>query len=212
MPIFFIKKGFIKRYIKGSDIVSDNELFKSITTDEVVKLEDAIKAYYILYHAEVKTSSDVYLFLASINLLSTFAKQNKKRISYSFKSRLFFLNDLLIYNDFEDIKVCYQATIGSCLYMIQVKDVQFSFHEVRIEKGSWDLLKKYQAQLSWDRIRKQKCAETVFNTALNKSDLTKLTRNYEDLYTKLDEVVDRFNKGELLLAKNGLVDINGVFI
>ena len=192
--------------------MSDNELYTSITEDEIVSIDDVIKAYYILYHAMVKTTSDVYLFLASINLLSTFAKQNKKRISYSFKSRLFFLNDLLAYNDFEDIKVCYLASKASALYMIQVKDVQFSFHEVRIEKGVWDLLKKYQSQLSWDKIRKQKCATTVFNVALKKSDLTKQTREYEDLFEKLDWAVDMFNKGEILLAKNGLVDKNQVFI
>ena len=192
--------------------MSDNELFNSITNDEIVDILDCVKAYYILYHAEIKNSSDVYLFLASINLLSTFAKQNKKRISYSFKSRIFFLNDLLIYNDFSDIKVCYLASKASSLYMVQVNDVQFSFHEIRIEKGSWDLLKKYQAQLSWDRIRKQKCATTVFNAALNKNDLTNQTRNYEDLKLKLEEVIDRYNKGEVLLAKNGLVDVNGAFI
>lgn len=192
--------------------MSDNEIYSLVNEDEVVNEFDVVKAYYILYHAEIKTSDDVYLFLASINLLSTFAKQNKKRISYSFKSRIFFLNDLLAYNDFSDVKVCYLASKATSLYMVQVYDVQFSFHEIRIEKGIWDLLKKYQAQLSWDGIRKQKCAETVFNTALSKTNLTKLTRNYEDLFVKMDEVIEKYKMGDALLAKNGLVDKNGVFI
>ena len=115
--------------------MSDNEIYSLVNEAEVVNEYDVVKAYYILYHAEIKTSDDVYLFLASINLLSTFAKQNKKRISYSFKSRIFFLNDLLAYNDFSDVKVCYLASKATSLYMVQVYDVQFSFHEIRIEKG-----------------------------------------------------------------------------
>lgn len=192
--------------------MSDNELFKSITDTEVVNDIDVVKAYIILYHAEIKNAYDVYLFLASINLLSTYAKQNKKKINYSFKSRLFFLNSLLAYNEFSDIKISYFYTPKETLYMFQVFDVQFSFHNVIVEKGVWDLLKNYQAQLSWDGIRKQKCAVTCFNTALNKEELTNQTRQYENLKEFIDKKIEDFNNGLIKIDKKGLVDNNGAFV
>ena len=192
--------------------MSDNELYKSIKEAEIVSDIDVVKAYLILYHAQIENEYDVYLFLASINLLSTYAKQNKKKITYSFKSRLFFLNDLLAYNDFSNIKVSYFYTKASSLYMVQINDIQFSFHNVIIEKGAWDLLKKYQAQLSWDGIRKQMCAVTCFNTALSKVELTKKTRNYEDLFEFIDKKIIDFNKGLIKIDKKGLVDNNGAFV
>ncbi|MCR5307737.1 MAG: hypothetical protein K6E24_01925, partial [bacterium] len=75
--------------------MDDNELYKSINSVEIVDVIDCVKAYAILYHAQVVNSYDVYLFLASINLLNTYVKQNKKAISYSFKSRIYFINELL---------------------------------------------------------------------------------------------------------------------
>ena len=192
--------------------MDDNLIYKAITEQEIISDIDVVKAYAILYHAQVENEDDVYLFLSCINLLSTYAKQNKKKISYSFKSRIFFLNELLAYNDFENIKVSYFYTKAQSLYMVQVKDVQFSFHNVIIEKGAWDLLKKYQAQLSWDGIRKQMCAKTVFDTALSKENLTNKTRDYLDLKEFLDKKVEDYNKGLIKIEKKGLVDLNGEFV
>ena len=192
--------------------MSDNLIYQNIKEPEIVSDIDVVKAYLILYHAQIDNEYDAYLFLASINLLSTYAKQNKKKISYSFKSRLFFLNELLAYNDFNNIKVSYFYTKASSLYMVQVFDVQFSFHNVIIEKGAWDLLKKYQAQLSWDGIRKQMCAVTCFNTILNNDKLTKKTRDYLDLFEFMDSKIKDFNNGLIKIDKKGLVDNNGAFV
>ncbi len=192
--------------------MDDNLIFSSIKEPEIISDIDAVKAYGILYHALVENEEDVYLFLSCINLLSTFAKQNKKKITYSFKSRIFFLNELLAYNDFKNIKVSYFYTKAQSLYMVMVNDVQFSFHNVIIEKGTWDLLKKYQAQLSWDGIRKQMCAKTVFNVALAKQNLTRKTRNYEDLIEYLNRLEEEYNNGKIILGKKGLVDLNGQFV
>ncbi len=192
--------------------MDDNLIFSNIKEQEVISDIDVVKAYSILYHALVLNENDVYLFLSCINLLSTYAKQNKKKISYSFKSRIFFLNELLAYNDFKNIKVSYFYTKSQSLYMVMVNDVQFSFHNVIIEKGAWDLLKKYQAQLSWDGIRKQMCAKTVFDIALSKNNLTKQTRDYEDLMEFLDKKVEDFNKGLIKIDKKGLVNQSGDFV
>ena len=192
--------------------MDDNLIFSNIKEQEVISDIDVVKAYSILYHALVLTENDVYLFLSCINLLSTYAKQNKKKISYSFKSRIFFLNELLAYNDFKNIKVSYFYTKSQSLYMVMVNDVQFSFHNVIIEKGAWDLLKKYQAQLSWDGIRKQMCAKTVFDVALSKNNLTKQTRDYEDLMEFLDKKVEDFNNGLIKIDKKGLVNQSGDFV
>ena len=54
--------------------MNDNELYKSITNVEVIDIIDVVKAYAILYHAKVENSYDVYLFLASINLLNTYVR------------------------------------------------------------------------------------------------------------------------------------------
>jgi hypothetical protein len=192
--------------------MDDNLIFSNIKEQEVISDIDVVKAYSILYHALVLNENDVYLFLSCINLLSTYAKQNKKKISYSFKSRIFFLNELLAYNDFKNIKVSYFYTKSQSLYMVMVNDVQFSFHNVIIEKGAWDLLKKYQAQLSWDGIRKQMCAKTVFDVALSKDNLTKQTRDYEDLIEFLDKKVEDFNNGLIKIDKKGLVNQSGDFV
>ena len=192
--------------------MDDNLIFSNIKEQEVISDIDVVKAYSILYHALVLNENDVYLFLSCINLLSTYAKQNKKKISYSFKSRIFFLNELLAYNDFKNIKVSYFYTKSQSLYMVMVNDVQFSFHNVIIEKGAWDLLKKYQAQLSWDGIRKQMCAKTVFDVALSKDNLTKQTRDYEDLMEFLDKKVKDFNNGLIKIDKKGLVNQSGDFV
>lgn len=192
--------------------MDDNLIFSNIKEQEVISDIDVVKAYSILYHALVLNENDVYLFLSCINLLSTYAKQNKKKISYSFKSRIFFLNELLAYNDFKNIKVSYFYTKSQSLYMVMVNDVQFSFHNVIIEKGAWDLLKKYQAQLSWDGIRKQMCAKTVFDVALSKNNLTKQTRDYEDLMEFLDTKVEDFNNGLIKIDKKGLVNQSGDFV
>ena len=50
--------------------MNDNDLYKSIKEVEKVDVIDVVKAYAILYHAQVNNSYDVYLFLASINLLN----------------------------------------------------------------------------------------------------------------------------------------------
>ena len=192
--------------------MNDNELYKSITNVEVVDIIDVVKAYAILYHAKVENSYDVYLFLASINLLNTYVKQNKKAISYSFKSRIFFINEIIANDIFPDIKINYLASKAEQLLMYEVLGVQFSFHGIIMEKGIWDMLKKYQAQFSWDGIRKQKCAKTVFDTILKKKELTALTRDYRNLLEYLDEIIDLYKKGEVILAKNGLVNKEGAFI
>ena len=198
--------------LNGGELMSDNELYKSIKVQEHIDIVDVVKAYTILYHAQVNNTYDIYLFLASINLLNTYVKQNKKAISYSFKSRIFFINELLAHNDFNDVKVNYLYSKKEQLYMFMVFDVQFSFHGIILESGIWDMLKRYQSQFSWDGIRKQMCAKTVFDTILKKKELTALTRDFRNLYDYLDEVVDRFNKGEIKLDKKGLVDNNGVFV
>ena len=192
--------------------MNDNELYKSITNVEVIDTIDVVKAYAILYHAKVENSYDVYLFLASINLLNTYVKQNKKAISYSFKSRIFFINEIIANDNFPDIKINYLASKAEQLLMYEVLGVQFSFHGIIMEKGIWDMLKKYQAQFSWDGIRKQKCAKTVFDTILKKKELTALTRDYRNLYEYLDETIDLYKKEEIILSKNGLVNKEGLFI
>ena len=192
--------------------MTDNELYKSITEVEAIDVVDVVKAYAILYHAKVENTYDVYLFLACINLLNTYVKQNKKAITYSFKSRIFFINDIIATSDFSDIKINYLASKSELLLMYEVLGVQFSFHGIIVEKGIWDMLKKYQAQFSWDGIRKQKCAKTVFDTILSKKELTALTRDYRNLFEYLDEITDLYKKGEVILAKNGLVNKEGVFI
>ena len=192
--------------------MNDNELFKSINDVEIVDVIDVVKAYAILYHAQINNSYDVYLFLACINLLNTYVKQNKKAISYSFKSRIFFINEILANNEFENIRLNYLYSKKEVLYVFEVLGVQFSFHGVIIEKGIWDMLKRYQAQFSWDGIRKQKCAKTVFDVALKKEELTALTRDFRNLFEYLDEVVKKYNDGIIKLDKKGLVDNNGVFV
>ena len=92
--------------LNGGELMSDNELYKSIKVQEHIDIVDVVKAYTILYHAQVNNTYDIYLFLASINLLNTYVKQNKKAISYSFKSRIFFINELITYIQRKNSYIC----------------------------------------------------------------------------------------------------------
>lgn len=192
--------------------MDDNQIFLGINEVEVVSINDCIKAYEILYHFMIKNEYDIYLFCAAINLLNTFVKQNKKRISYSFKSRVFFLVKILIENDFENVFVDYKRSKAESLLLIQVLGVQFSFHGIIFKDDSWHLLQKYARQISWDGIRKQKCAVTAFSIALNNPNRTNETREFKDMNLFIDEVLKKYENNEIELGPNGPIDHNGYFI
>ena len=112
------------------------------------------------------------LFCASLNLLNTYVKQKNSDIGYGFKysiNRLFFA---LLQNHITDVKVGMDIVISKkgneiAYVIVQVDDVQFSFHQIKMTEAAHLLRERTNLihNLEFDGLRKQMCAVSVFEMA-----------------------------------------------
>lgn len=177
-----------------------NKLAKSLQdSNEVIEEEDIIKAVSYLNNIYIENTGDCLIFLSSLNLCNTYVKQNNSKIGYSFKKGIKYLIEILNYRDIKDIYIDRNQNNGT-LFIFQIGDIQFSFHD---EKKT-EINEKYLKELSWDGIKKQRCAKTIFystisNTIrvsnktfrgkdLNKKVETEL-KNYQNNKTKINELI-----------------------
>lgn len=192
------------------DLSNHNKLFKEIKNEIVVE-KDVAKAYIILYNIQMNNWADVYLFCSCINLLNTYVKQDGAKIGYSFKSRVHFLVSILASKFIEGIKIDNKVSPKDSLFIVDIYGVQFSFHNVKINADIWRSLKEYQTQISWDGIRKQQCATTVFNYAYALEERSNLTKYEENLDDFMQKVLKEYDEGKYIIEKRGLISINGTF-
>lgn len=192
------------------DLSSHNNIYKEIQNEEVIE-RDVAKAYIILYNIQINNWADVYLFCACINLLNRYVKQDGAKIGYGFKSRIHFLTMTLSSKHIEGVKIDNLVSPKDSLFILDIYGVQFSFHNVKIEIEMWKLLKEYQSQISWDKIRKQQCATTVFYTAYALKERTNLTKYEEDLEAFMDDILKKYDQGIYIIEKRGLINIDGSF-
>lgn len=194
------------------DLSAHNEIFMSLQDkQEIVEEITVAKAYIILYNIQLNNWADVYLFCACINLVNTYVKQPGSKVGYSFKSRVHFLVSTLTEKHFEGVKLDCKVSPKDSLFIVNVYDVQFSFHNVKIDASIWKMLKEYQFQIPWDMIKKQKCANTVFNCAYELKERTNLTKYSENLDDFIKDVIEKYEKGIFILEKRGLINIDGTF-
>lgn len=189
----------------------NNDIIKGIKNVEIVDEVSVIKAYIVLYHAQILNEYDVLLFCASINLLNTYVKQKKKAITYSFKSRIFFLLDKLKEININNVKICYLKSSDGLL-IIKVFDIQFSYHGIIFKDDTIARLSTYNEKIIWDGIRKQNSAMTIFKYALKDMNQTNKTKDFRLLSDVINDMEIMFKKGEIKLSKKGPVDLNGNFV
>ena len=166
-----------------------NKLATELQDDnEIISDEDIIKAIYYLNNMYIGNTGDCLIFLSALNLCNAYVKNNKDKISYTFKKGIGYILEVLNYRDINDIYINCCNDKGK-LYIFQIGDIQFSFHD---EKNVV-IRDKYLKELSWDGVRKQKCAKVVFESAINnRIRVTNMTYRGRILDEKVMEMLNNY--------------------
>ena len=156
--------------------------------EEIIDEEDLIKAIFYMNNMYIDDTGDCLIFLSALNLCNSYVKQDKSRIGYTFKKGIEYIINVLNYRDIKDIYVGNSNNNGN-LYIFQIGDIQFSFHDEK----KVEIDKKYQKELVWDGVRKQKCAKYIFEMAIkNEIRVTNKTYCGNQLNKKLDEMLENY--------------------
>lgn len=156
--------------------------------DEIIAEEDIIKAIFYINNMYIDDTGDCLIFLAALNLCNAYVKYDRKNIGYSFKKGIEYLISVLNIRDIKDIYVNKVNNDGA-LYLFQIGDIQFSFHD---EKNVV-INDKYLKELTWDGVRKQKCAKAIFDSVINnKLRVTNKTYRGKNILEKLEQLLDNY--------------------
>jgi len=166
---------------------------------EVVSDLTVIKACTYIEQMSIKQMGDALIYCAALNLCNTYVKQPNSNIGYKFKKDLDYLLSIVVNADLPGVMFDLQRSNGATLLVVQVDCVQFSFHNVpspyklqRLSRTSDKFV-----QLEWDGIRKQKCAETLFNFAIQcPYETTNLTFRGKPLITRVNKAMDNYLSGK----------------
>lgn len=186
--------------------MSDNEKFKIFCgelNDECKRLQnsdrenisddDAFRAYLYIKLMKIELEGDFLLFLACINLLNSYVKQDGAKIGYSFKREIDYFLEICLRKNNRMLKIC-EENDGSKgnLLIIQLYSIQFSFHSIKYRYSETELDK----DMEWDGIRKQKCALTIYKRCIdNKILRSNITFRGEDLLCQIEQYMDSYRKG-----------------
>ena len=160
---------------------------------EIIEEEDIIRAVSYLNNIYIENTGDCLIFLSALNLCNTYVKQNNSRIGYSFKKGIKHLIDILNYRNIKDIYIDSTQNKGT-LFIFQIGEIQFSFHDEKKTK----INEKYQKELSWDGIKKQKCAKTIFySTVSNTIRVSNKTFRGKDLTEKVEKTLENYKQNKI---------------
>ena len=168
--------------------------------NEPVTDDDLIRALYYLDNLYISSEIDVLIYLSALNLCNSYAKQNKDHDIYKFKKGLSTIIDILNDHPIANIKICMRNNDGN-LYIFKVHNITFSFHdEKKLTIGD-----EYYEDMTWDGIKKQPCAKTLFekitNNALSVHSITttgkpislladKLIEDYHNQVLTFEEIIE----------------------
>lgn len=157
---------------------------------EVINEEDIIKAIFYINNMYIDNTGDCLIFLAALNLCNAYVKYDRNNIGYSFKKGIEYIIDVLNYRNINDIYINCVNNNGM-LYLFQIGDIQFSFHdEKRVVIDN-----RYLKDLSWDGVRKQKCAKFIFESVINsKLRVSNKTYRGKCLSNELDKLLDNYRE------------------
>lgn len=165
---------------------------------EPILEEDIIKAIAYLNNIYIDDTGDCLIFLAALNLCNAYVKQNNSQISYSFKKGIEYILDILNYKTIDDIYVN-QIKNNGTLFIFQIGHIQFSFHDEK----TVSINERYLKNLSWDEVKKQKCAKSIFNSAINNEmRVTNKTFRGKNLREKIAKTIENYQ-----LSKSNLKDL-----
>lgn len=166
-----------------------NELVKKMQTEkELIEDIDVIRAIGYINNIYISDIGDCLIFLSAINLCNAYVKQNDSKIDYYFKKCITKFIEMLNDRDISNIYVN-KIKNNSTLYLFQVSNIQFSFHDEKIV----DINSKYLRDLNWDGIRKQNCAKTIFLSAINNNiDVSNKSIDGNDLNLKISNILDDY--------------------
>lgn len=157
---------------------------------ELISEEDIVKAVAYLNNIYIEDTGDCLIFLSALNLCNTYVKQTNSKIGYSFKKGIKYLIDILNYRNIKDISISRSKNNGT-LYLFQLGNIQFSFHDEKIV----EINEKYLKDLSWDGIKKQKCAKSIFYSAINnKIRVSNKTYRGKDLKEKVNKLLSNYKE------------------
>lgn len=175
-----------------------NELAKTLQKEqEIISEEDIVKAVAYLNNIYIDDTGDCLIFLSALNLCNTYVKQTNSKIGYSFKKGIKNFIDTINYRDIKDLYISRSKDKGT-LYLFQVGEIQFSFHDEKMV----EIKETYLKELSWDGIRKQKCAKTIFYSTINNEiRVTDKTYRGKSLKEKVSKTLKKYNQ-----EKNNIKD------
>lgn len=182
---------------------ANNEINK-----ELVDEEDVLAALIILNFIDYKKVPDLFLGCASLNLLSTYIKQQNSKINYQFRRHI-----LSVLKGIEDVqqpksvKVTFDPSDGLSLLIISFWGFQFSFQSQRFTQQIQRISSRIPQ--TWDGIRKQVCAKTIFEFARFNDWISNKTLGGENLLEMIDRETScfynggfKFDNGKLLKVKD----------
>lgn len=171
-----------------------NNIAKNLQeANEIITEEDAVKAITYLNNIYIEDTGDCLIFLSALNVCNTYVKQTNSKIGYTFKKCIKYLIDILNYRDILDISISIEKNNGT-LYLFQIGDIQFSFHDEKMV----EINQKYLKELSWDGIKKQRCAKTILDSAIkNKLRTTNKTFRGKDLTEKVEKTLENYKQNKI---------------
>lgn len=173
---------------------------------ELITKEDFIRAVYYINNLFIDNELDVLVFLLSLNLCNAYAKQVANHDVYKFKKDIATLIKIINERNIPNVYACQTNNNGN-LYIFQVSNIQFSFHDEK----KVEISELYYKDMTWDGIRKQPCAKTLLDKVLSnkltdnmlnmdgeliKESINKLIDDYRNKVISFDEIVASFKRGE----------------
>lgn len=146
-----------------------NDTCKKLQEDPKEKITDqtAFMAYACVKNMRLMDTGDVLLFCAAMNLLNTYVKQKTNKLGYGFKKEIGYLFGISLNVGIRDVLIDLQMDGTNNLLVIEILGVQFSFHNIIVTRALKKICSTANAQhLEWDEIRKQLCANTLFEMVL----------------------------------------------
>lgn len=173
-----------------------NEIAKNNQTEpEIVTEEDVIIAFTYLNNIYIEDAGDCLIFLSALNLCNTYVKQTNSKIGYTFKKGIKYLIDTLNYRNISDIYISKEKNNGT-LILFQIGEIQFSFHDEK----EIEINERYINKLSWDGVKKQKCAKTIFNHAINNQiRTTNKTFRGKNLKEKIEKTLENYKDKKITI-------------
>ena len=132
------------------------------------------------------------------NVLNTYVKQPNRKIGYALKKELDYLVGVLLNVDIEDVLVDLQKEGKNSLLVVEVAGIQFSFHNVPVNKDMIQFSRSKAEKLEWDGVRKQMCANSIFESAKkNKTRCSNSTFRGKNLEEKVNVMFRKYKEGKV---------------